>query len=164
MAEYLLGDRRAMTDLMAWNADGTRLPAKMHSQYLRRLYLNNDLSAGRYPVTGRPFQWETSLYRCFASALPRIILRLGARFPKLHLLSSAELTFVLTTGGHNGGIVSEPGRGKRQYQIHTARPVMDTWRRMSGKRRCRRIRIPGGPHGRRGCESVPVMLLPPLRC
>ena len=38
---------------------------------------------------------------------------------KLHLLSSAELTFVLTTGGHNGGIVSEPGRGKRQYQIHT---------------------------------------------
>ena len=38
---------------------------------------------------------------------------------KLHLLTSAELTFVLTTGGHNGGIVSEPGRGKRRYQIHT---------------------------------------------
>lgn len=117
--EYLLGDRRPMTDLMAWNADGTRLPAKMHSQYLRRLYLNNDLSAGRYPVTGRPVSVGDIAVPVFCVGTASDHIAPWRSVYKLHLLSSAELTFVLTTGGHNGGIVSEPGRGKRQYQIHT---------------------------------------------
>ena len=47
---YLIGDRRPMTDLMAWNADATRMPCRMHSEYLRRLYLNNDLAEGRFEV------------------------------------------------------------------------------------------------------------------
>ena len=117
--EYLLGDRRPMTDLMAWNADGTRLPAKMHSQYLRRLYLNNDLSAGRYPVTGRPVSVGNITVPMFCVGTASDHIAPWRSVYKLHLLTSAELTFVLTTGGHNGGIVSEPGRGKRRYQIHT---------------------------------------------
>ena len=117
--EYVLGDRRPMTDLMAWNADGTRLPAKMHSQYLRRLYLNNDLSAGRYPVTGRPVSVGNITVPMFCVGTASDHIAPWRSVYKLHLLTSAELTFVLTTGGHNGGIVSEPGRGKRRYQIHT---------------------------------------------
>ena len=117
--EYVLGDRRPMTDLMAWNADGTRLPAKMHSQYLRRLYLNNDLSAGRYPVLGRPVSVGNITVPMFCVGTASDHIAPWRSVYKLHLLTSAELTFVLTTGGHNGGIVSEPGRGKRRYQIHT---------------------------------------------
>lgn len=41
------------TDLMAWNADGTRMPYRMHSEYLRYLYLNNELAESRYQVVGR---------------------------------------------------------------------------------------------------------------
>lgn len=44
--DYLMGQRRAMSGLMAWNADATRLPSRMHSGYLRWLYLGNDLARG----------------------------------------------------------------------------------------------------------------------
>src|SRR3712207_4043245 len=52
--EYLLGVRAPMTELNAWNADGKRLPARMHSEYLRGLFLHNHLAEGRWRVEGRP--------------------------------------------------------------------------------------------------------------
>jgi hypothetical protein len=51
--EYFLGERDEMTALMAWNADQTRMPTRMHSEYLHGLYLENRLSAGRYAIDGR---------------------------------------------------------------------------------------------------------------
>ena len=52
--DYLLGQRQPVTDLMAWNADATRMPYRMHSEYLRKLFLDNDLAEGRFEAGGRP--------------------------------------------------------------------------------------------------------------
>ena len=117
--EYLLGERAPMNDLMAWNADATRMPARMHSQYLRRLFLNDDLSEGRYPVDGRPVSLgNLTLPMFMVGTLTDHVAPWRSVF-KLHQMSPAEITFALTSGGHNAGIVNPPGNPRRRYQLLT---------------------------------------------
>ncbi len=117
--DYLLGQRQPMTDLMAWNADGTRMPYQMHSEYLRSLYLCNDLAEGRLRVVGRPVTLTDIRVPIFAVSTVKDHVAPWRSVYKLHLLTDTELTFVLTTGGHNAGIVSEPGHPHRSFQMRT---------------------------------------------
>ena len=119
VAEYLLGKRRPMTDLMAWNADGTRMPYRMHSEYLRRLYLHNDLAAGRYQVDGRPVALRDIRIPLFAVGTVKDHVAPWRSVYKLNLLTDSGVTFLLASGGHNAGIVSEPGPDGRSYQVAT---------------------------------------------
>jgi polyhydroxyalkanoate synthase len=115
--DYLMGQRRPMSDLMAWNADATRLPSRMHSEYLRRLYLGNDLAEGRYKVNGRPVALTDIRVPIFAVGTQRDHVSPWRSVYKVHLLTDTEVTFLLTSGGHNAGIVSEPGHDHRSYQV-----------------------------------------------
>ena len=117
--EYLMGDPAPMTDLTAWNADSTRMPYRMHSQYLRRLFLNDDLAEGRYRFGGKPVALSNLHVPMFVVGTVTDHVAPWRSVYKIHLLTGTELTFVLTSGGHNAGIVSEPGHPGRSYQVLT---------------------------------------------
>jgi polyhydroxyalkanoate synthase len=119
--DYLMGERAPMTDLMAWNADATRMPYRMHTEYLRRLFLDNDLAEGRYKAGGRKIGLNDIRVPLFAVGTEADHVAPWRSVYKFHLLTDAEVTFVLTNGGHNAGIVSEPGHAHRRYRVATQR-------------------------------------------
>lgn len=114
---YLLGEREQPSDLMAWSADATRMPFRMHSEYLRRMFLRNDLAEGRYRVDGRPIAVQEIRAPIFAVGTERDHVAPWHSVYKIHLLYDGDITFALTNGGHNAGIVSEPGHPHRHYHL-----------------------------------------------
>ena len=117
--DYLLGKRVPMNDLMAWNADATRMPYRMHAEYLQHLFLDNDLAEGRHHIDGDSIAIEDIHVPIFAVGTETDHVAPWKSVHKITLLADAEVTFALTTGGHNAGIVSEPGHKHRFYRIAT---------------------------------------------
>jgi len=126
LRELWMGEPLRPNDLMAWNADTTRMPAAMHSQYLRRLYLHNELAESRYCVESRPVSLNDVHQPMFVVGTEKDHVAPWRSVYKLHQLTDAEITFVLTSGGHNAGIVSEPGHAVRRWRDAVRRPG-DPW-------------------------------------
>ena len=120
--DYLMGEQPFAIDIMAWNADATRMPFRMHSQYLRSLFLRNDLAEGRFEVDERPVALPDIRLPLFVVATEHDHVAPWRSVFKFHLLTEAQLTFVLTNGGHNAGILSEPGHPHRHFRLATREP------------------------------------------
>ena len=114
---YLLGQDEVDFDLMSWNADVTRLPARMHSEYLSSLFLNNALATGQYRVGGEGVALMDIHAPMLVVGTTRDHVSPWRSVYKIHLQTDTHVTFVLAAGGHNAGIVSEPGHPRRSYQI-----------------------------------------------
>lgn len=67
---------------------------RMHSEYLRSLFLDNNLAENRFLVDGRP----------------------------VALLTDSDVTFALTNGGHNVGVLTHPGQSQQYYRVATKAP------------------------------------------
>ncbi|MEM9289377.1 MAG: alpha/beta fold hydrolase [Pseudomonadota bacterium] len=115
--EYLLGIRQPANALMAWNADATRMPFQMHSDYLREFFLKNSLASGHYAIKGKPISITDIRVPIFAVGTEKDHVAPWRSVYKIHLLSDTDVTFALASGGHNGGIVSPPGRKRAYYRI-----------------------------------------------
>jgi len=126
MREYLMGEREQPNDLMAWNADTTRMPARMHHEYLTSLYLHNALATSTYRVEGRTVSLGDIRQPVFMVGTERDHISPWRSVYKLHHLCDAEITFALCSGGHNAGIISEPGHANRRYRMAT-RPAHGDW-------------------------------------
>ena len=120
--EYMMGERQPMTDLMAWNADATRMPYRMHSEYLRKLFLDNDLAEDRFIVDGKPVALTDIRVPLFCVGTVSDHVAPWHSTYKINFQTDTEVTYLLTTGGHNAGIVSEPGHAGRSFQVMTGEP------------------------------------------
>jgi len=117
---YLRGRRDTPNDLMAWNADGTRMPWRMHTEYLKRLYLDNELGRGEFTIAGEPVDLATVTVPMYVVGTETDHVAPWHSVYKLRgLTRSTDYTFVLTSGGHNAGIVSGPSHPRRRHRART---------------------------------------------
>jgi len=118
--QYVRGQRPEVNDLMAWNADGTRMPARMHSEYLERLYLKNELAKGEFTLGGEQVDLKKVHLPMFVVGTETDHVAPWHSVYKLRALTrSSDYTFLLTSGGHNAGIVSGPVHPRRRHRLIT---------------------------------------------
>jgi polyhydroxyalkanoate synthase len=117
---YLLGESDTGMDLMSWNADATRLPARMHSEYLNELFLKNSLSRGHCHVLGHSIALIDIAAPLLVVGTDKDHVSPWKSVYKIFLQTETDQTFILASGGHNAGIVSEPGHPHRHYWMRHA--------------------------------------------
>jgi polyhydroxyalkanoate synthase len=120
---YLLGNDPFPFDLLYWNSDSTRMPAKMHSFYLRKMYQENLLAKqGGISLNGVPIDLgkiKTPAY--FLSTREDHIAPWKSTYRGTQLLGGKK-RFVLAASGHIAGVVNPPESGKYSHWVNTALP------------------------------------------
>jgi poly[(R)-3-hydroxyalkanoate] polymerase subunit PhaC len=113
---WLMGEPPSQFDLLAWNADATRMPARMHGEYLRECYMENRLARGTMRLLGRRIRLDlvrADVY--YVSAEDDHITPWKGCYASSRLFSG-DVRFVLTSSGHIAGVVNPPG-GKRTHRV-----------------------------------------------
>jgi len=109
VSNWLMGQSPPAFDILAWNADSTRLPAAMHAFYLRNFYVENKLPTGELEIAGRQIRLDEIKKPTYVvSAENDHIVPWQSAYATTQLLSG-PVRFILSSGGHIAGIVNPPG-------------------------------------------------------
>jgi polyhydroxyalkanoate synthase len=109
VSNWLLGQAPPAFDILAWNADSTRMPAAMHSFYLRSLYQRNELARGVMELAGQQLSLPGIKSDSYVvGAINDHIVPWQASYRATSLLGG-DVRYVLSSGGHIAGIVNPPG-------------------------------------------------------
>jgi polyhydroxyalkanoate synthase len=112
---YLIGRAGVQGPLDAWLADATRMPARMHGEYLRRLFLENRFTHGELEVDSDLVAVKDIRLPVFALGAERDHIAPWRSVYRIGLHGRSETTFVLTGGGHNTSVVSPPAKAGAYY-------------------------------------------------
>jgi polyhydroxyalkanoate synthase len=116
VSNWLMGQDPPVFDILAWNADSTRMPAAMHAFYLRNFYVENKLAAGTLEIAGKAIDLSAIKAPTYVvSAINDHIVPWESSYKTTGLVSG-PVRFVLSSGGHIAGIVNPPGP-KAWYQV-----------------------------------------------
>jgi len=139
------------------------MPYRMHSEYLRRLFLDNDLAEGRFELDGRPVWFTDIRVPHFGVGTVTDHVAPWRSVSKIHLVTTVEITFVLKSGGHNAGVGSEPGTPDAPFGLGRGARKNPTWILTRGRRKRRSDKGPGGPNGKPGSPDIPPKEFPRRR-
>jgi polyhydroxyalkanoate synthase len=131
---WLMGERPPVFDILAWNADGTNLPARLHSQFLD-IFRSNTLANGGLEVLGTPVELNRITVPVFVTGALTDHLTPWTGCYRTTQLVGGPSTFVLSNAGHVASLVNPPGNPKASYAIG-GEPGSDPehWRQTAEKR------------------------------
>ena len=121
VSNWLMGKSPPAFDILAWNADSTRLPAAMHSFYLRTLYAHNQLAKGEMELAGQLLSLaDVKNDTYIVGAVNDHIVPWPSSYKATGMLGGS-VRYVLSSGGHIAGIVNPPGP-KAWYEVAQRNP------------------------------------------
>ncbi len=124
---YLLGNEPFQFDLLYWNSDATRMPARMHSYYLRNMYHSNRLAQGELELAGERIDLGTvDIPAYFISTREDHIAPWRSTYRGTQLLGTPDhrqTRFVLAASGHIAGVVNPPEGGKYSHWVNADLPA-----------------------------------------
>jgi polyhydroxyalkanoate synthase len=128
VSNWLMGQDPPAFDILAWNADATRMPAAMHSFYLRNFYVENKLAKGELEVGGRLIRLDEIKQDTYiVSAENDHIVPWRSAYATTQLVAGPS-RFVLSSGGHIAGIVNPPGPKPWHLVADELPATADEWR------------------------------------
>ena len=125
---YLLGKEPPVFDLLFWNADSTRFPARLLLDYLRGMYQQNALAQkGNFKLLGTPLDLGAVTLPVYIQASVEDHIAPAESVFKLNHLFSGPKRFVLAGAGHIAGVVNPPAKRKYQHWLNTRRKAYATF-------------------------------------